>query len=350
MWPPTGLGLVGDLMGSRRASALAAERGWRVGEPAPAAVESGTDLPEATLGTLTRLFEPAASAPAFMRSTAWEEKQINTALGGWAEIAELTAPFVKDAGIYAGISAMSDRFHGYVEPVPGFYERLDDMCRSLADRLSEEGLFDSIVADAQRIIAANPEPPRPEYRPYRRGDPPPSIDDFMGRERARQARVLAEARPDRAAFDELSWILRRCADLARRELAGAPQTVDDAVFLRRIGGRFKKLSLNRSNMTIATEPMGVVIDVANEYASRECLEVGTGLARTIYVAVPDGRETFVCRGAVYGYHEFTRPIGQRLDHATWKRMLLDGSAPPAWHTTRPELRPSPGEQPVRERH
>ncbi len=348
VWPLTSLGVVGDLMGSRQAVELARERGWRVIDAAPAAPAGPvTDLPEATLQTLGALFIRDARAPAFMRGPAWEEKQINTALGGWAEIVDLTAPFAKEANICMGLSPATARFHGYVEPVPVFFARLDSMCRSLRYRLDRAGLFEAIESSRERTLSAWPEPARSSGASNRRPlSLSATLDDWRERERVRLIREFATLRPTRDVFDELSGILAHCGDLAHRELAGESQTIEDGIFLKSLGRRFKSLAFNRSNMGAAMLPMGIVTDLATEYQSGQCLEVGTGLAHVIYVAVPDGDHAFVCRGAVYAYHEFTQPGTRRLDHASWRRMLRDGTAPSPWLASRALLRWSAGEHPV----
>ncbi|HKA25089.1 MAG TPA: DUF3160 domain-containing protein, partial [Candidatus Eisenbacteria bacterium] len=272
-------------------------------------------------------------APAFMKRAAWEEKEINTALGAWVEMVNLTSPFTKDANVYMSASPMMDRFHGWVEPFPNFYARLDSMVVTLANRLAGAGMFDAVVASRDRVMATFP----PEKDPAHRTE-----SDW----RNNLARDEAKIRVTRDLFDELSEILKRCQAISRRELSGEGQTIGDGVFLKSLRERFKRLAFNRSNSVEAREPMGVVADPATEYQSHQCWEVATGKPHALYVAVPDGDRTFVCLGAVYSYHEFTRPMNQRLDDTNWRAMLKqrDADLPPAWGDSRPALRPT---EPVR---
>jgi hypothetical protein len=177
----------------------------------------------------------------------------------------------------------------------------------------------------------------------------PPLDPDGGRRRwtgadyqTERERTAHAVRVDRACFAELSAVLTRLRDIAEEELAGKPQTIDDGVFLKRVSYRFKFLAFDRSNASGAQIPMAVITDVASEYQSGQCLEVGTGRPRAIYVAVPDGDHTYVCRGAVYSYYEFTRPLAQRLDDPAWKRMVQGNLLPPAWMDTRPALAGSSG--------
>jgi hypothetical protein len=154
-------------------------------------------------------------------------------------------------------------------------------------------------------------------------------------------RKEAAMRVTRAMFEELSNILLRLRQLARQELADEPQSIDDGLFLKSLHWRFKSLAFNRSNSDEAQTSMALVSDPATEYSRQECFEIAVGQPHAIYVAVPDAGRTFVCRGAVYSFYSFTRPIEQRLDDNAWRAQLKSGtSLPPAWWDARPELRPA----------
>jgi hypothetical protein len=303
---------------------------------APLATGTG-GLPEGTLHVLGTLFQPDARQPAFMQRPAWQEKQVNTALAGWAEITNLTAPFMKDANIYLCTSAVTDRIHGWVEPVPRFYARLDSLSCALARRLTEVGAFAAIESSRVRALEALSRPPEP---------PPSTPLGRFGVEVSAARRVplddgaakgLQAARTSAETFTKLSAVLQRLEALAEQELRGEPQSIDDGAFLKTLHWQLKALAGNVSNSEQAPEPMAVVTDPATEYLSGRCLEVGTGRPRAIYVAVHDGDWTYVCRGAVYSYHEFVVPITGRLDDGTWKRQVENGVTPPAWMESRPAL-------------
>jgi hypothetical protein len=84
-----------------------------------------------------------------------------SALGAWAELQHATAIYVKDANVYMGGSAMLDRFHGFVEPVPEFYRRLDQLVTGYARTMDRYGLFQHVSAIA---IASS----QHSARPFRR--------------------------------------------------------------------------------------------------------------------------------------------------------------------------------------
>ena len=153
-WPPSGLQVVADLLGSRRASAIFREgapagRKPRAAAPAPAA-DPYASLADGFLHVASTLFEPPPGAPPFMSRSAWEEKQINSALGAWAEVQHTTAGYTKDANMYVCASGLTDRFHGYVEPYPRFYRRLNDLVGRVREHLDACDLFGRIEQGSAR--------------------------------------------------------------------------------------------------------------------------------------------------------------------------------------------------------
>ncbi|MFQ5653912.1 MAG: DUF3160 domain-containing protein [Planctomycetota bacterium] len=339
-WPPSGLHVAAELLGSRRAREILEEAAIPNGPglytvPPPAPDPLG-NLSDGFLHCAQALFETPEGAPPFLKTAAWEEKQINTALGSWAEVRHSIQLYSKDANFTVGASAMVDRFHGYVEPFPDFYTRLDALLWRMVEAFEGCGLFDRIERDRKAVLK------KMDAAEKKRGD-----RDSGGWDPERDRRDLerreAEIRVDRAAVEELSTMLRRFASIAAKELRGEAQSIDDGVFLKGLERRLVRLSFNRSNTSTAQQSMAVISDVATEYRSGECLEVGVGRPRAIYVAVPDAGRTFVCKGAVYTYYEFLRPIDERLDDREWKELSLDveESELRPWIESRPELDGTP---------
>jgi hypothetical protein len=210
--------------------------------------------------------------------------------------------------MYLSASAELNRFHGYVEAIPEFYRRL----KLLAERYTKS-LDDLPMKDAAR----------------------------QGREgfRKKFERDEAAIRVERRLFEEFSAILDRLASIASKELSGEAQSIDDGYFLKDLYRRLMYLSFNRSGTNVAQTPMALVVDVASDYQSRTCLEVGVGRPAVIYAAIPDSANTFACKGAVYLYYEFLRPLQDRLNDSEWRELLrdLNGTAERPWVSTRPEL-------------
>lgn len=332
-WPLSGLSVAAELLDSRSAGEILRDSGLADTTeihivPARAA-DRFASLMDGYLESARSLFQLEAGAPEFMRKPAWEEKQINAALGGWAEVQHATALYTKDANHYLGMSGMLDRFHGYVEPVPQFYSSLDTLLARVVGQLDEVGLWDRIAEDKKKTLAGL-EPP------VTAGDGKSgSRADYMARLRRDEANIRLE----RGDLEEFSSILRHLGSLATRELHGEPQTIDDGFFLKGLHRRLMRLSFQRSGTNVAQTSMAVITDVASEYSTGECFEVGVARPWIIYAGVPDDGRTFICKGAVYSYTEFTQPIQDRLDDTRWREMsrYVDEAEHLPWIATRPDL-------------
>ena len=270
-------------------------------------------LAEGWIHVTRPLFHPIPTQPSFMRTQAWEQKQINTSLGAWAELQFATSLYTKDANTYLGSSPTLGRFHGYVEPVPDFYGRLADLASRLTTTLERQGVFQAIEHDRNATLQAFGSP--------RRGEEP-SVT---------LKRMDAAIRIKRSDLDELCSLLRRLRGLARQELLRQPQSIDDGYFLKGLHRRLMYLSFNRSGTNTAPNPMSLITDVATEYRSGQCLQVAVGKPLVIYAAIPFEGRKVICRGAVYSYFEFLNPVDHRLDMEAWKSASMgptEGSTTP----------------------
>jgi hypothetical protein len=347
-WPPSGLLVAAELIGSQRARDLLAKGGVRPAsrDSIPPAVPGDSCLTEGMIRCCAALFKPDPAVPPFMRQAPWEDKQINTALGAWAEVQHAVTLYTKDANTYMGCSAMTDRFHGYVEPVPAFYARLQDLARRLMRLADSCALFEKIAKDKERFLQAfdaDSSAPAGQAPPGGAGGSANkslrSMEADIRRMERDVQRKEAAIRLARSDYEEFCAILSTLQALAEQELRGERQSIDDGIFLKGIGRELVRLSFNRSGASVARQSMAEITDVATEYQSGQCLEVGNGRPMVIYAAIPDSDRTFVCRGAVYMYYEFVRPIAERLDDARWRTdsEYVDECAETPWLATRPEL-------------
>ena len=234
------------------------------------------------LHCLRALLEPAADGtPAFMRSNAWLDKQLNAALGSWAQLRHDTILYAKQS--YTMLAEMAPprprMVEGYVEPMPEFYARLLALTR-----MSRAGLDDMGVLDRQ----------------------------LRGRLRA------------------LEGILARLLDIAVRELRNEKLRRDDYQFIKSFGDRLKAAVAGVAERGLETT---IIADVHTDQNSRQVLEEGTGYLRTIAVAypMPDGG-TVIGFGPVFSYHEFKHPMADRLTDEAWKKLLRSRDKPdlPEW--------------------
>lgn len=254
------------------------------------------------------LLAPAGDGyPAFMSSTAWQDKQLHTALGSWAELKHDTLLYGKQ--VYAEMGGGGPQpprpipARGYVEPVPEFYARLTGLVRMTQLGLSSRSM-------------------------------------------------LSER--DSASFTTLDDLLVTLQRIAEKELQGEPLTEEEHRRIRFYGGELEHLVLASADTPeedamaspiLDEEPQAAVIaDVATDpdpngdgQANPVVLQVGVGRVNEIHVVVPliepDGSIFLeVAKGGIFAFYEFPWPAEDRLTDEAWRQMLDEGQAPPppAW--------------------
>jgi hypothetical protein len=338
IWPPTALHVVAGLLGLERARTILSEQVGAIALeqlklPLPAE-DPLRSLSDGALHCLRPLSEPSEHRPGFMSRAPWHERLINSALGAWAEVRHATLLYTKDAHYYSCCSAMTDRFHGYVDPYPRFYERLNALVQRVVGVLDESRLFTAIESDLEKTleeVAAEAGVSADSLRAARMVKGIPYVLTYRFQEE--------QVRLRREDLEEFSSILQKLQAIAAKELRGEAQSISDGFFLKGLGGRFKHLAFNRSNSGHARESMAIVSDVATEYLCQETFEVGVGRPLAIYVAIADEGCSHVCKGAIYTYYEFTYPFDRRLNDAEWKQLARypDETEVVPWIATRPEL-------------
>ena len=245
---------------------------------------------------------PGAGYPAFMQSPAWTDKQLNTALGSWAELKHDTILYAKQA--YAEMGGgppppPPTPPQGYVEPVPEFYARLQALTNMTHSGLQERGL----------------------------------LNDF-----------------DRQSLEKLSALAGALQLMAQKELSGEPLSDEEYERIRYYGGELEHLTMAAADMDtreevgepfVEEEPQAAVIaDVATDpdpdgdgIPNPTVLEEGVGRINEIHAVAPivnsDGSVTLqVVKGGVFAYYEFQWPADDRLTDEKWRQMLDEGQAPP----------------------
>ncbi len=322
---PSGLHVASALLGSEEAERILRTSGRAptadiVEVPSPLA-DPLSSLPEGYLHSFSPLFEETAERPAFMQSPAWEKRLINSSLGAWAEVVHATMLYAKDANYYLCASRMLDRLHGYVDPYPEFYSRLCVLTDRFVSSLEKCGLFDRIEEEIAPLKERVAELPK-------------GVDAYKERTRLTEASIRAT----REMYADFRALLPRLEAIARKELRSEAQSVSDGVFLKSLHRKFKRLAFNWSNSDHHNQSMALISDPATDYWEGRCLEVGIGRPLVMYVAVPFEGQTFVCRGPVYSYYEFLRPIEDRLDDETWREICQDVRGDPLpWVAQFPDL-------------
>lgn len=216
---------------------------------------------------------PDSNSPAFTLTTAWQDKELTTALASWAELRHDTILYAKQSYTLKAISLPPEEVEakaGYVEPVPELYRRLRDLARMNRQGLEEEGLLDE---------------------------------------------------PSRGRLLSLETALERLEEISEAELAGRELTDDDLLFIRDIGERLDEALLGVDERSKKTT---IVADVHTDPNTDMALEEAVGYVRMIVVACdrPDGG-VFLAAGPAYSYYEFKQPLSERLTDEGWREILVD---------------------------
>lgn len=229
------------------------------------------------LYTLLPLTTPkSAGYPSFMLTPAWVDKELNTALGSWAELRHDTILYAKQSTTMR-VTEMQPRptaVRGYVEPNAELYTRLAALAAQTRRGLQERGLLSGEFA----LKLANFE----------------------------------------------TFVLRLKA-IAEKELENQALSEDDYTMIREVGAFLESIATftDRQAGRLASEAdkrMAIVADVHTDTNSNQALEVAVGDAFPIYVIAPvEGKPTLV-KGAVFSYYEFSVPLAQRLTDEQWQAL------------------------------
>lgn len=224
--------------------------------------------------------------PPYMRTPAWQYKELNTALGSWAELKRDTVLYNKMPEFLGGGGPPSSGpAHAYVEPNPEVFYRLAYIAAELGMGLNFRVDPDLTVPSMEQINLN-------QLIPFMEG---------MGRQ-----------------FQELG-------DIAVKELHGEALTEDEYWSI------LSCIGIIECQPTAFPETPPVPVIAAVSGAEDRVLEAGTGLLDRIYVAVPINGALQVAQGGVFSYYEFTQPRSNRLSDQQWRAMLADGEAVrPAW--------------------
>lgn len=205
--------------------------------------------------------------PTFMRTEAWEDKSLHTALASWTELRHDTILYAKQS--YTPVrTSLPPPARGYVEPVPEFYARLLALTR-----MTTRGL------DAMEALSA-----------------------------------ASRQRLDRLAA-LLDWLL----DLSLKELRNEPLTAEENDALASIATTLEAVVAGLPDASVRTT---LVADVHTDGNTGMVLEQGVGKVDMLaaVAALPDGTLR-IFLGPVLSYFEFKQPAAQRLTDEAWLEML-----------------------------
>jgi hypothetical protein len=222
--------------------------------------------------------------PAFMRSTAWQDRLLTTALASWAELRHDTILYAKQSYTMALTAAPPppqepDRPMGFVEPVPEVYNRLLSLTRMM--RL---GLVDMGMIEEKEISAVS--------------------------------------------MNRLERTLERLVDISAKELSGRELDGADMDFIGDFGESIKGVL---DGVDRDSQKTTLVADVHTDSNSGMVLEEGCGYVELIVVAWKNRSGIWLAAGPEMSYYEFKQPMANRLTDEAWRKVLeLQKPALPPW--------------------
>lgn len=317
-------------------------------------------------------------APGLFRSKPWQRKQLNCAMGAWAEYRHAIAISQTTSAVFL---AAIQKDPGYVEPVPEFFGTIAKAAEQLAresvrdqkhrDRFGayafalELADFAELLAVLQGDGRGRPHPfllPRWEglvegmdglFDKARRDEFDPEQWDLYAKKDREQIVPKIEAacqkfwagdvatkrlfsRNATGAKDEvthrayqLALLSLRLESLARRQLAGAERSEEEIRLIEKYGETLGYLMFYEGNSYLdPRDDAPKIISIAHlgSPEGEQVLQCGTARPRQILVNYPDGKGgTVLCQGTVYAYRE--RIAERALDDAKWLQKCAKSKAP-----------------------
>jgi len=220
--------------------------------------------------------------PIFMTNSAWEDKELNTALGSWTELRHDTILYAKQS--YTFETGMPITQKCYVEPNPELFNRLASLSNFMRNGLGSRGLLNS---------------------------------DFD------------------AKFRDFSIMQEKLTEVARKELAGEAITDDEYDYIFGLNDILEMIETfpdDNPYQNNEDTQVALVADVHTDPNSASVLEEAIGNPDTIIVITPLDDKLYAYAGPVFSYYEFHHPMSDRLTDGSWQEMLEKGENPmhPCW--------------------
>jgi hypothetical protein len=218
--------------------------------------------------------------PNFMRTQAWQRRQLHAALCSWTQLRHDTILYAKQSYTPARGGAPITPPPGYIEPVPVFWGRLLAMTR-----MTSQGLDDLSV-------------------------------------------LTPEARE---RFNELEKLLQKVLDIVTKQLTNIELSAEDRTYIKGLPDTLDSIVTGMEDIALKTT---LVADVHTDGYEKKVVEEATGKVDLIVVAcpMPDGT-AFLALGPVLSYYEFKQPMSDRLTDEAWRQLHDSPDRPnrPDWY-------------------
>jgi len=336
-------------------------------------------LPESlhgkALGLLKLLQQPLPeAAPTPLRTVAWQDKQLWTALGAWSEQRHTWAAQLK---LSVTVLDGDEQPPGYVSPYPEFFQELGELARQTAAMLENyrsephaevagQEILD-VLAQSEDLIkraeAGEPyergvlesmlQPLRHLHGTYCRRTA--ARDQTDQREWLRGAGTLERLARRWIEGENISAIDReliriwttpkgadalkllpefadtcdRLARIARKQLDGQPLDADDARFIQYYGQTLARFQFYDDHAWLfPKDDFPLVTPVVVSPITGQILYAGLSRPEALYVILDVDGDPVLHRGAVLSYREFPRPLSEPVDDDSWTQDVKAGKAPP----------------------
>lgn len=242
--------------------------------------------------------ELLSSRAPFTRNEIWNYKELNSALGSWAEQQIDILDFGPDqAESSSRFEQSSSPIQAYVEPNPLVFYQLARLAHVTAEGLRQRGLTG--------VFTASPDPNG-------------------------LSQMLNE-------LLDLGARLQSLGDIAARELSGDPLSAADYALIqaplgpaenRAMAALLKNPQLRPDPAYRWSSPLGPLPGIAAiDFGGDRLLQVGTGGVDRIYVLVPLDGKILVAQGGLYSFFEFSQFRARQITMESWRQVLID--EPPA---------------------
>jgi len=228
------------------------------------------------LYTIRAELNPAPEGyPSYMRTEAWLDKSLNTALASWAQLRHDTILYAKQPYAAKVSLPLKPPHYGYVEPNPQLYSRLKNLVDTTLTGLKKLNLTNNVY------------------------------EEKLGK---------------------LSEVLKLLINISIKELNGERLSRDEEYLIESYHSQIGNLL---KGFIERVKDSRIIADVFTDPNSNMVLEVGTGYFNIIIVAyIAENNKIYLAAGSTMSYYEFTWPQKDRLTDEAWMEMLKNRKAPP----------------------
>lgn len=243
------------------------------------------------LECLVSLQKQVPNVPNMMKTEAYQTKNLNTALAGWAQLKHSAVLYAKQpmAAECGGGGLPDPIVKGYIEPCLPFWNKLKETVNTLRNMLKDNSIY---------------------------------LDEMTEK------------------FERIEDGIDFCIQISEKELNGKKLDEVDFGQIRSIGSSVEYLTLSLVGQEGASSWEDIQgpdknIAIATDVYTRNIpgdekngiLHEAVGKPNVIYAIVKIDGEYYLTRGAVLGYYEFIRPLNERLTDEEWQKVIEENIAP-----------------------